>query len=108
VVAGIPKAPDGAHERSERGMGEPKSPFVPNVPRAKALNPPRKNSRRFNMVIFLFRDFIAFCFYRKHNILEKSAAPCLTQAAPIVSVRFQPFYAEEICPSWNASVRRTV
>src|ERR1700682_325038 len=72
VVAGIPNAPDGAHARSDRVIGlEPKPAFVPSVPRAKALNPPRKNSLRFSMIIPAFRDLISFSFYRKHTFLRK-------------------------------------
>src|ERR1700730_2751826 len=68
VVAGIPKAPDGAHDRSDRGIEIPPRPaLLPSGPRAKALKPPRKNSRRFNMVIPAFCDLIPFSFYRKHR-----------------------------------------
>jgi hypothetical protein len=55
VVAEILKAPEGAHERSDGAVDEPRTAFVPSVPKAKALNPPRKKSRRFNMVIPRFR-----------------------------------------------------
>jgi hypothetical protein len=79
VVAETPNAPEGAHDRRDRGIEVPRSAFVPSVPKAKALKPPRKNFRRFSMVIPAFRAFLVlqeihprktWCFLQSQLVLS--------------------------------------